>query len=539
MHLFSWGALLPVATPQSPRGASRDLRPPRLCAVLCAFVLSLSTIFACLFFLTNPAPWQPSVDSVDAFDEGNNASTPVHGDFADLSSPHSHSHAAVPLAGSQLPSVVVPAPSSVVYQPTSRVASTMLREELVALDTDVRVEGSGVRGAYLTACVMIKDATPLMPEFIARNQLAGVDHFVFMDDSEAGSFEELHRVLEPASDVVTLLRVNRNDGAFERQRGWSSASQINSLLECAEAVRGGTTWIAFIDADEFFEASDAFANSTMFNLVEEPRTPFMKRFLMEAERNVSKPAVCVRWRSVLTNGMVTAPPCGVTLGSYFPQVCNVTGGDGHPLARRKAIVRASYLDTIGTPRDDSYGHVGYRFLHPFTSYQCMADPAPVEISIVHYWSMSVVDYLRKIARGRPRRSLEQRTMFDLLWREQICDRAVQDKSTSLRVSAVQDEIDRRGYRCEALSATAMEAMWTPADDKRFQTIVRNSGPAVEAMMGLLASGKQFNATTYATAFQLRMKKVYGGFLANIDLIPWIHYYLHGYDPETAPKWFSE
>jgi hypothetical protein len=158
------------------------------------------------------------------------------------------------------------------------------------------------------------------------------------------------------------------------------------------------------------------------------------------------------------------------------------------------------------------------------------------VSIVHYWSMSLVDYLRKIARGRPRRSLEQRTMFDLLWREQICDKPVVDGSSAARQEAVQGEIDRLGYRCEPVAAG--DRQWSPGDEKRLNQLVERDVPALQFMLRQLKAGRHFDADRYANAFRLQYKSKFGGFLAAIDLIPWIHYYLHGFDPATADSWFS-
>lgn len=388
---------------------------------------------------------------------------------------------------------------------------------------------------YLSACVMAKDAADALPEFVARNHLAGVDHFVIMDDSEVEGFEYLHKVLEPVQGLVTLVRVSRDDTEYAKSRGWSAASQISSLLDCAESLKGYSTWVAFIDVDEFFEASEGFWDMT-YRLDVRPTAPFMHKFLNEIEARDEDPAVCVRWKTVMTNGRVEPAPCGVLLSEYYPSACNVTGKDGHPLARRKAIVRVDLLDTASTPRDDSYGHTGYNFLPPFESWHCAQHPPPEEVAIMHYWSMSLVDYLRKIARGRPRRSLEQRTMFDLLWREQMCEHPVLDLSSAARQEAVRAEVQRLGYRCAPVPA--VDRQWSPDDEQRLNMFVERDAPAMQFMMRQLRAGRHFDDRLYADAFRLKYKSVFGGFLAAIDLIPWVHYYLHGYDPATADRWFN-
>jgi hypothetical protein len=402
--------------------------------------------------------------------------------------------------------------------------SALSRAALVEVEPDIHAEAAVASDSppyYLTACVMVKDAYDAVPEFVARNHLAGVDHFVIMDDSDAVGFEQLRTTIEPIRHLVSLVRVSRSQEVSEY--GWTPASQISSSLDCAASLRSRnmTRWIAMIDIDEFFEANAPVVD---YGMNTNPDTPFMRLFLEQQE---DKPAVCIRWKSVLTNGRVDPAPCGETLSSYYPAVCNVTGAqDGHPLSRRKTVAQAQFL-SMDTPLDDSYGHTGFRYLPPHADFYCPNDPAPSQVSIIHYWSMSLVDYVRKIGRGRPRRSFEQRTMFDLLLREQLCDHKMDDPSSVLRDQSVRKFIASAGYRCKEQV------------DRRAPVgkSVLHESPAIQFMIERYSRGEHFDSALYAQAFQLAFKSVFGGFLSGIDMIPWVHFSLHGYDPQTAAKWF--
>lgn len=396
------------------------------------------------------------------------------------------------------------------------------RADLIELeDKEVRFDDS--IDSYLTACVMIKDAADALPEFLARNHLAGVDHFVFIDDGEVDNFEYLHEVLRPMRNRVTLVRSNRQPS--EKSYGyWAASSQISADLECAAYVQHATKWIAFVDVDEFFEAN----TPELYDLDYRPRTKFLHQFLQQKEH---RPAVYVRWKTVLTNGKVDPAPCGETLASYYPLVCNITANDGHPLTRRKTVAQSKFLDITGTNLDDSFAHTGFQFHSPFNNLNSINEPAPKEISIIHYWSMSVVDYVRKMGRGRPRRSTEQRTMFDLLLREFLCNATVVDRSSSLRDDVVRESISRVGYHCQDILVPVHPLF----NEEHF---VRNENSAIKFMMSRIVRGERFNASKYSAAFLLEYKAVYAGFLSRLDLVPWIHYYFHGFGAASPEQWFN-
>jgi hypothetical protein len=405
------------------------------------------------------------------------------------------------------------------------------RDDFIALESSGRADPAPPPKPYITACVIIKDAVETLPEFVLRNRLAGIDHFVLVDDSALHIFELVRLVLRPLTSFVTLLRSSRHSPATSRRAEWTEAAQMTANLDCARSVAPLSEWVAFIDVDEFFEASVP----EDFDLLRHPENKFLRRYL-RAREHKPVPGVSFLWRTVLTNGQIESVSCNRTLGMHFPMACNATrflGVQQNPLARSKTIARVKYLDFENTPLDDRYAHLGYVFLPPFADYHCNSTGTENDIVLVHYWSGSLFDYVRKVARGRPRRTREKRPIFELLLREFLCTPHMPERSSLARASLVNAEIRKFGYKCDASFSVPLPA-------KELLAGVRDSG-ALSYMVSQIISGRHFNLSQYDADTQLSFKTSFAGFLSHLDSVPWVHYYLYGFsnfDPATRTRWFT-
>jgi hypothetical protein len=406
------------------------------------------------------------------------------------------------------------------------------REDFLSLERSGRADPVPHSSAYVTACVIIKDAVENIPEFVLRNRLAGVDHFVLVDDSAPHVFELVRLVVRPLVEFVTLLRSNRDVAPNFRRAQWTTATQMTANLDCARSVASWSEWVAFIDVDEYFEASEP----DDFQLQRKPGNRFLHHYLRQAERS-AVPAVSFLWRTVLTNGAVESSPCHKTLAMHFPMACNATrflGVQQNPLSRSKTIARIKYLDFDRTPIDDRYAHLGYAFLPPFTGYTCNSTGTENDIVLVHYWSGSLFDYIRKMARGRPRRAKEKRPLFELLLREFLCTPQFAERSSIVRAKIVETEIRRYGYKCD-------KSITVPLPRLDLLESVSDSA-ALTYMVSQLVSGKHFNFSRYDADAKLSLKKRFAGFLSHLDSTPWVHYYLYGFsgaDAVTRDGWFGK
>ena len=100
----------------------------------------------------------------------------------------------------------------------------------------------------LSICTIFKNEAPFLKEWLEFHKLQGTQHFYLYNNRSSDSFLE---VLEPylLSGEVTLIDwdlVFR----FHNHRQWLSI-QRQAYIDCLKKYGGDSTWIAFLDADEF------------------------------------------------------------------------------------------------------------------------------------------------------------------------------------------------------------------------------------------------------------------------------------------------
>lgn len=360
---------------------------------------------------------------------------------------------------------------------------------------------------YLVECVVVKRGGDILREHIIRNGLAGVDHFYIFDDNTASAApaapglpqltdiaaadevdreEDLREVLSVFDpSVYTLVRSVPRRVTSEPVTDHVQV-QRRTYHHCAKVYGPSTTWMAFVDTDEFFETH---------HLARFPRgdgdgaafgeVPFMRLSL--ARQQATSPAVPVRWSTALTNGQQLPPPDGSSLAAHFPMVCNVKSNPralrdyksvvqpatidfSHSFVRREFLIHgakdiplrvmtknaahdeaaaaavASVARTeaaVGEAVDLSTRVEWYEFRHraPFTGVVAVAPlEAAADHTIVHYWSRDLLSYTRKMERGRPNGGIGKggpRTLNDLLLRERACTSVARVASVAARLPVVE------------------------------------------------------------------------------------------------------
>ncbi|PXF44580.1 hypothetical protein BWQ96_05657 [Gracilariopsis chorda] len=260
-----------------------------------------------------------------------------------------------------------------------------------------------------------------MPEFLVRNYAAGVDHFyIYGDDDD--DFEEINRLRQIFSflgDIVTYIPHGR--AAPTDREDPQRYVQMRMYRHCLQKYGRRSKWMTFIDTDEFFETyalSQIESNSTNRN-----RRAFLHDILTSYDY---LPVLCVRWKSALTNGRILPPRSGEFLHDMFPRACKILIGNNGKLSAKKTILQTKYVDLERSPRYDEGLHKGFVFQGPGSNgnISCKAHLGKnlePPIHIVHYWSRDLSSFLRKIRRGRPRKTVPSRTLYDLFEREQMCE----------------------------------------------------------------------------------------------------------------------
>lgn len=263
---------------------------------------------------------------------------------------------------------------------------------------------------FVSACVLVRDSSTILPEFLVRNYLAGVDHFfIYGDDKDEVELENLRNILHRFRRIVTYLPDGRT--IPEDMQVNTNYTQMRIYRHCAATFGAQTHWMAFIDVDEMIETTADTRN-----------TAFLQEILVEHDTH---PVLCIRWRSVLTNGHVLPPSTTrhVPLFDSYSTSCQEIINNKIKLSLRKTILQPQYLDLDATPKLDVALHKGFRLKAPYERFHCIWGPGSKIIPplyLAHYWSRSVYDYLEKIERGRPRAGVPSRTLRDLIEREKVC-----------------------------------------------------------------------------------------------------------------------
>ena len=349
---------------------------------------------------------------------------------------------------------------------------------------------------FLVACVIVRQSSDILPEFLIRNFAAGVDHFYIYGDDADDAEEEgrLRRLFAHFKGIVTYFEKGRDTPSDNEQP--ELYVQMRMYRHCLETYGHTTTWMTFIDTDEFFE-------TYALPVIEQdptkmPRTPFLHRIL---HRHQAFPVLCVRWRSALTNGHVIAPSLHHTLHDLFPRTCKISLFNNGRLAYKKTVLQPQWVDLRNTPKLDDAIHHGFAFKGPGprTNLSCKVDLGKnlePPIHIVHYWSRDLTSYLHKVRRGRPRKMLPGRTFADLFAREQMCD------TENVRTSAhIRNDFVRRVLRKVQIyrpkrellnSLELVEKLMSPSKELNV-TICK---PHLAYLLRALARGQDFDSIEY-------------------------------------------
>lgn len=246
---------------------------------------------------------------------------------------------------------------------------------------------------YLTVCAIFRDEARYLAEWMAHHELQGVEHFYLYDDQ---SVDRPEQVLQPWIDRgrVTLERLlpgtRRQRYAYER---------------CLIRHRRDARWIAFLDIDEF-----AFACNRPESLAE-----IMTRF----ERF---PGLGINWLCYGSSGF-EAPPGRLVCSSYqlrgrmnFRTMEHIFLKAGQPAgqldsywpynAHIKSIVRTDAVEGMLSPHSFMYRNKEPAVSPsgtPIPDSPLAAFSERVETGVLrinHYWSKSLSEFRRKLARRR-------------------------------------------------------------------------------------------------------------------------------------------
>lgn len=295
---------------------------------------------------------------------------------------------------------------------------------------------------FLSACVIVRQSSDIIPQFIVQNYAAGVDHFYVYGDDEDDPEEmtRLRKLFSALGDIITYIEKGRK--APKDKEDPKKYVQMRMYRNCLQGYGRYSKWMTFIDTDEFFET---YALPRIEpDPTRMPRRAFLHDILSNHE---AFPVLCVRWRSALTNGRVSPPKNGELLSDLFSETCKISLVDNGKLAFKKTILQPRYVDMDRTPKRDEAIHQGFAFhgrgLRANISCKTgLGHNLEPPFHIVHYWSRDLTSFFRKIRRGRPRKTVPQRTLYDLFERERMCKPESIESSSHIRHDYIERIVNR-------------------------------------------------------------------------------------------------
>ena len=232
---------------------------------------------------------------------------------------------------------------------------------------------------YLAICLSVRDQAPDLPEWLQHHYYnMGVNKFYIMDDGSK----------PPMSDFVDSYGIPREALEFHY---YDESQRVNYMqgkvyAECSQFGQN-STWMAFIDTDEFFDA---------------PGPETLREVLQTFEPIQAIGAIGVSWRMHTSNGQLTRADS--VLKTYTECIEDDDEHDGENTDNKhiKSIVRVKNFESMANPHKfnlkynaltvgehgDRIDH--YAFRNPITRDR---------LSLHHYAVKSKEEYVQKMNRG--------------------------------------------------------------------------------------------------------------------------------------------
>lgn len=216
----------------------------------------------------------------------------------------------------------------------------------------------------ISTCLLIKDEGRYLPEWLEWHCKIGVQHFFVYDNGSEVPI--LESVPLEFIDMVTVVD-------FPPPR---ESTQVEAYTDCLKRFGTTSTWIAFIDADEFIRVVDGT-----------PLPEFLKNY-------TDSDAILVKWAMYNANGLLYDD--GRPVRERFTKIVNHYPSD---MPQHKSIIQPAKISIMTA-------HV------PIATYQTLRivdeNNEPIrlcknitnnKILIDHYFTKSYEEWQRKMKRG--------------------------------------------------------------------------------------------------------------------------------------------
>lgn len=246
----------------------------------------------------------------------------------------------------------------------------IFKRKLLYPNTPACVEYYELPKVYLSITAILKNEAPYIKEWIEYHKMLGVERFYLYDNE---SEDNLQDVLQPYI----------NSGLVYYHLIKGKGGQNSAYRDAVYKYKDQTTWMAFIDIDEFI-------------------LPVEKDSISEFLKDYEKySGVGINWVVFDSNGHIQKPTehGGLVIANYFK-----THADGNMKVNRHIKTIAKPKDILSVPNPHFFYYKNNKLTvdenkkniyGPFTDKHNVA-----KIRINHYYCKSKEEYLSKISKGR-------------------------------------------------------------------------------------------------------------------------------------------
>ncbi len=242
-------------------------------------------------------------------------------------------------------------------------------------------QSSEDRDEYLAICLAVKDQGPDLAEWLQHHYFnMGIKRFYILDDGSEPPMSTFAHTFKVPSEALTFVYYNYN--ASQRQFGM----QHFVYNDCAHVHGVNNTWLAFIDADEFFDT---------------PGPESLEQILRQLEPLRHIGALGVNWQMHTSNGRLTRADS--VRKAYTECIYDDPEHNGQNTDNRhiKSIVRtAAYGAPMNPHKFSTLGSITVgEFGDPINTIAFRTPITRERISLHHYAVKSREEYEEKMARS--------------------------------------------------------------------------------------------------------------------------------------------
>lgn len=218
---------------------------------------------------------------------------------------------------------------------------------------------------YLSLCCIVKDENDYLPEWIDYHQKIGVEHFFIYDNGSQVPIRTSIAAMNGSDNITVIEMPGKNQ-------------HINAYQHCLDWFGNSSTWIGFIDVDEF--------------IVPKTDTSSLPEFLKDYE---SYGGLGLSWLVFGSSGHIEKP-----VGSQLKNFTKRSDINFVPNRHIKSIVQPKFVQSAFKSHCFKYKPGYFCVNEHYTPIEgATADVSVQKIQLNHYYCRSLEEFHQKMRRG--------------------------------------------------------------------------------------------------------------------------------------------